>query len=449
MLEMSTTNETMGAKLLQHINQNTNEIKNSILQLNDSILVNQTENKVDVLSQIIEMKKTYIDDLKQIIEMNTYDKIDSLIEKNNSLLINRTNDIINDVVLKNQPIYNTQLQETLQTFYSSISKDTKELLKFIDTNTLKEYITNFELKTSILLQNVQQPIYSFITATEERINHNIHSVKDPNMQKTINNIDDFLTKYRSGDTKIAQTIQTKQLSSVLTRLYNSAEIATNPTSIENGNTSCILLKRLRKTNILVCNYDSTENISMDDINTFLLLTEEHNTNGIFISQNSGICTKKNYQIEMNSNNNIIVYLHNVEYCPLKIQSAVDIIDNLAMKFRQLKGTSSIDDVSISKDILDSINSEYQLFLTQKNAVIEVFKESQKKILAQVDELRFPCLDKYLSTKYSLVVQKPGLKCDLCKSFTGNNLKALAAHKRGCIRKRPQITQMNNTLIMVP
>jgi hypothetical protein len=269
------------------------------------------------------------------------------------------------------------------------------------------------------------------------------------MQKTINNIDDFLTKYRSGDTKIAQTIQTKQLSSVLTRLYNSAEIATNPTSIENGNTSCILLKRLRKTNILVCNYDSTENISMDDINTFLLLTEEHNTNGIFISQNSGICTKKNYQIEMNSNNNIIVYLHNVEYCPLKIQSAVDIIDNLAMKFRQLKGTSSIDDVSISKDILDSINSEYQLFLTQKNAVIEVFKESQKKILAQVDELRFPCLDKYLSTKYSLVVQKPGLKCDLCKSFTGNNLKALAAHKRGCIRKRPQITQMNNTLIMVP
>jgi hypothetical protein len=44
------------------------------------------------------------------------------------------------------------------------------------------------------------------------------------------------------------------------------------------------------------------------------------------------------------------------------------------------------------------------------------------------------LDKFLSTKYSAPIQKPGLKCDLCKSFSGNNLKALAAHKRGCIRK---------------
>jgi len=33
------------------------------------------------------------------------------------------------------------------------------------------------------------------------------------------------------------------------------------------------------------------------------------------------------------------------------------------------------------------------------------------------------------------IQKPGLKCDMCKSFNANNLKALAAHKRGCARKQ--------------
>jgi hypothetical protein len=75
-----------------------------------------------------------------------------------------------------------------------------------------------------------------------------------------------------------------------------------------------------------------------------------------------------------------------------------------------------------------------MFIAQKTAVIDVFKESQKKVLAQIDEIRFPCLDRYLSTKYSAPIVKSGLKCDLCKSYNANNLKALAAHKRGCSRK---------------
>ena len=95
-----------------------------------------------------------------------------------------------------------------------------------------------------------------------------------------------------------------------------------------------------------------------------------------------------------------------------------------------------------RSILDNINNEYQLFLSQKNALFEVFKESQKKVFAQIDELRFPSLDKFLSTKYSAPIQKPGLKCDLCKLFNANNLKALAAHKRGCIRKNTNSTTTN-------
>jgi len=91
--------------------------------------------------------------------------------------------------------------------------------------------------------------------------------------------------------------------------------------------------------------------------------------------------------------------------------------------------------SIPKDVLDTINNEYQLFISQKNAVIEVFKESQRRVLSQIDEIKFPCLDKYLSTKYTTKIVKAGMKCDLCNSYLANNLKALAAHKRGCVRKR--------------
>jgi len=91
------------------------------------------------------------------------------------------------------------------------------------------------------------------------------------------------------------------------------------------------------------------------------------------------------------------------------------------------------------------NNEYQLFLSQKNALFEVFKESQKKVFAQIDEIRFPSLDKFLSTKYAAPIQKPGLKCDLCKLFNANNLKALAAHKRGCARKN---TNSNSNILKV-
>jgi hypothetical protein len=136
----------------------------------------------------------------------------------------------------------------------------------------------------------------------------------------------------------------------------------------------------------------------------------------------------------------MVFVHYVEYNPARIAAAVDIIDQLYNKMRQFRNSGG-DDCSIPKDVMDTINNEYQMFLSQKNAVIEVFKESQKKVLAQVDEIRFPALDKFLSTKYTAPIQKPGLKCDLCKSFSANNLKALAAHKRGCIRKhtKPALT----------
>jgi ABC-type Zn uptake system ZnuABC Zn-binding protein ZnuA len=242
-------------------------------------------------------------------------------------------------------------------------------------------------------------------------------------------ISEFLNKFRINP-NISQTFHNNQLSSVLTKMYNSAEINVQSSSLNSGS---ILLKRLRKPNILIENKDISENVSIDDINNFIQLIEEHNCNGIFISQNSGISTKKNYQIDI-VNKNIVVFLHNVEYCSLKISNAVDIIDNLSMKFRLFKEEYKTDDISIPKELLDTINKEYQLFISQKNAVVDILKENQKKVISQLDEIRFPCLDKFLSTKYSLQIQKPGLKCDVCKAYNANNLKALAAHKRGCNRK---------------
>lgn len=435
---MTTSINTQLLSAMNDQNVHIHEMRHNINSLKDTVCTMNTDHFAKTLAKFTDLKKDYIEDLKNIINSNTYDKIAPLLEKNNNILIDKTTLVVNDAIPKSQSQVCSKINESLTVFYKSISDDTTHLLKSVDNSSIKEFITNFEIKSALMLQNVQQPIYSFISASEDRINNNINTMKDGSVvtqnanQKIMGELNDILSNFRNSGSNV---LQNRHLSGILTKMYNSAEIST-------PHPGTILLKRIRKQNVLIQNNDSEQNVGVDDINSFMHLIDQDNCSGIFISQQSGISTKQNYQIEMH-NNNVIVFVHNAEYSPAKIEVAVNIIDSLSMKLRQFKGRSD-DDCTIPKDILDIINNEYQLFITQKNAVIEVFKESQKKVLAQIDEIRFPALDKYLSTKYSAPIQKPGLKCELCKSFSANNLKALAAHKRGCLRKHPVAIKPNIT-----
>ena len=284
---------------------------------------------------------------------------------------------------------------------------------------------------------MMQPVYSYISASEERTCSNIKE----GQSKLMSEMSEAFAKF--AEDQHSQQNNDKKLSNVLTKIYSSSEVQTKKSD------GLIVLKRQGRPNILIDNRDIETNITADEVQSFTLSVDDHNCNGIFISQQSGISTKKNYHIEIH-NNNILVYVHSAQYEPSRIEAAVDIIDQLSNKIRQFKHSGG-DDCTVPKDTMDAINNEYQLFISQKNAVIEVFKESQKKVLAQVDEIRFPALDKFLATKYSAPIQKPGLKCDLCKSFSANNLKALAAHKRGCIRKmvKPTISSVQICTATVP
>lgn len=421
------TNEKMNfsiqSQVLSAINDgahNMDDIKTSISSLKDTLF-----------SKLSDIKREYIEDIKTIVQANTRENIAPVLDRHHSSLIDKTTLVLHDVIPKNHTQVYSQIQEQFNSFKQSILDDSR------NPNAIKDIVQNFEIKSSLMLQNIQQPIYSYISATEERISTTIKQ----NNQAIVTELSEILTEFRNSH--MTKPTTTQHLSGILTKLYNSAEI-----SVQNslGNPGMVLMKRIRKSNILVQNKESDENIGTGDIQSFMSIIEEQNCNGIFVSQRSGIATKKNFQIELH-NNNVIIFIHNGEYSPSKIELAISIIDNLSAKLRQVRGKTE-DDYTIPKEILDTINNEYQLFISQKNAVIDVFKESQRKVLAQIDELRFPSLDKFLSTKYSAPIQKPGLKCDLCKSFSANNLKALAAHKRGCIRKNtisPITTPITNTV----
>lgn len=248
--------------------------------------------------------------------------------------------------------------------------------------------------------------------------------------------DKILTELDSVLNQCKKMNKPMEIPILLNQLFSTSEVIKQIPTSENLET-CIL-KRPGKTGIYFGSIDQNRNATTEEIQDFSKTVEEKRCHGIFINQKAGISGKPNYHIDY-IHGNVIVFIHQVEYSQEKIKVAIDIIDNISTKLKELNNTHG--DCTIPKMVLDDINKEYQLFLTQKEAVVTVYKDCQKKVLAQFDEIRFPCLDKYLSTKYTPQPLKHGHKCDLCKSYNANNLKALAAHKRGCARKNVFISSI--------
>lgn len=316
--------------------------------------------------------------------------------------------------------------------FDTISKVVSEKLDTISNSNnekqLKEMMNHFEMKSTLMLQNMQQPLYSFITNSEERLHKDIETIKS-----NYNNGDNYESLLKD----ITTIIENRHNSSsgnirlAFNTMYTSADVrSVEVLGIDEG----ITMKRFRKPDILIQLKCSEENIHTEEITTLYKNVSDFNSSGIIISQNSGFVGKQDFHVDIH-NNQVIVFIHNYKNDDLKLQMAVNIIDNLMTHINQLKLPMETN-IHIPKDILDKVNNEYQLFLSQKNAVVDVLKDTQKKVIAQMDEIKFPFLEKYLSTKFVAPVCNSGLKCDVCKNYSANNLKALAAHKRGCLRKHP-------------
>ena len=384
----------------------------------------------NVVSQLSAIKTDYITEISQSIESTGLSNFDA---KHNELM-----DEIRTVLSSFPAMMDSGIEKSMVSFSTTISQDTCKVLTDNNQSSIKDFMQNYDMKLTMFMQNIQPSIYACLTSSEERITNNIKHAFASDVESQQSFLRDLKLIVESSSRSVSPTFHdNKILSSVLTKMFPSADILM-PQSL---NDEDLIIKRMRKLNIVVKNHIFDTNVLSDDIGLFLQTVDDNNCNGILLSQQSGVSSKKNYQIDMH-NNRIIVYVHDVQYNPAKIQIAVDIIDNLSTKLSNQKIRGE-DDLHVPKDVLDNINNEYQLFISQKTAVADVMKEQQKKVLAQIDELKFPVLDKLLSTKYLAPIPKPGLKCELCKNYFANNLKALAAHKRGCIRKNPSQSNKEN------
>lgn len=213
----------------------------------------------------------------------------------------------------------------------------------------------------------------------------------------------------------------------LNQNYPTADISRN---IDYNLFYDVMIEREKKQKIIISSKETKINIKNDDVESFAKTCNQLNCNGVFLSHNSGIMNKYNYEIDINSKN-IIVYVHNTNYDFSKIKVAFDIIDNMSQKLNQLNVQN---DYVISSETINDINQEYLFFTKQKDEIKNYTKKSIFNLLNQLDDVKLDKLDKFLSSK-NLKSENVGLyKCNLCNFYTSNTLKGMAAHKRGCKKK---------------
>ena len=214
------------------------------------------------------------------------------------------------------------------------------------------------------------------------------------------------------------------LEKILNKINPTSEITKNT----NDQICCdYILKRDNKPTILIESKECDSNIGNNVTEFFVESIKKNNHCGIFISQHSGILNKINYQIET-YNENIVIYIQYCEYDPEKIKNSIEIIDNLYDKLKQIKKDNIY---LIDKETLNEINSEYQLFSTQKKNITDFIQEYHTNLVKQIENLNFNCLNKYLSSKIDSNKKVGIYKCNICNMYTSNKLKGISAHKRGC------------------
>ena len=424
--------ETMNLLLLDFINQiGTDMTKVMSNTLFGEILSNVKDIKQQVNSltdtfsiKIHECNKDFMDTIKLVIGASTsenIDKIRTLLNKNTDEFVEK----INVCIPKTQEVSTNAIQEKLLSIKESINVDIKTFLSSTNNSTS---MTDFIDKLDSKIVALQQPIYAFLSSSQEQLTNKIDHLKDEtNVNKTKNDelmtdLGDFLNKYKSSSQFKGQCSE-NMVETILNKMYPTAEII-NATALKASGD--FIIKRTDGPDIMIENKNYEANINIDEIKKFIRDANEVKTHAIMMSQFSGIVSKPNGFIEINDGK-VLIYLHNVDYSQDKIKMAIDIIDNLSVKLDEISNLEENSGYTISKDSLERINDEYQKFQNQKETLTITVKDMNKKLLSQLDDFKLPNLSVYLNDKFASIQNQQHI-CEFCNA-PFQTKRSLASHKK--------------------
>ncbi len=383
-----------------------------------------SDSKLAELEGIVKsMKEGFPNEIKSLLNsssMENVDKVNSLLERNTSAILDKTTNILNDVIPKNQGVYQKQIEGTIREFYQSLSSDTKRILE------LKE-------KDGTSVNDIQQPIFSFISACEERTNSKIEALKESSsvqaleQEKMGGHIMEFLNKYKHSTTTKG-SISENILYGILQNIFPTDQIVDCRSATASGD-FIVNRKDTNRPTIMFENKDYKLTVDTREVAKFERDIQAKKCHGIFLSQSSPITFKECYQIDI-IDGLIHVYVSNAEFNLEKIKIAADIVDRLAPALKIVEDEYTPDNISISMNEIERITEEYKVFATKRGEMIDYIKLTSKQMLDNMDEFALPSLHSMLVSAGKMDSSN-SLVCPFCKKYTGKSKQSLAAHTRKC------------------
>ena len=430
---LKNTNPTLDMNVAASLLESVKGLQGKINNIEDVMNKNLNDISNVFTLKFIDFKKEYMTDLQLILSNNANEKVAPLIKEYNESLLDKTKIMFGEIIPKNQESLYKSIEGSLRTLQESVNKDTNLLIKSsLSKEVLQDYISKLDEKFGNTLLNTQNVLNTIVSSSEQRLDQRLGEIKEissTNSSSQTNlyaNINELLKKMENSSSK--GKISENLLFNVLHSLYPTAQIESVGNIKETGD---ILIKRRDKPVILFENKNYDRNVGQEEVRKFLRDVETQKCCGIMLAQHYGIANKNNFEIEIH-NNNVLIYMHNVEYDSYKIKAAVDIIDHFKICLDDLElGTG--EHISLDKEFLDDINKEYQNFANNKLTHIKTIKDTQQKLIAQVEDLKIPTLEHYLSRMYASSGAKENT-CEYC-NYVAKNLRALTAHHRGCALKK--------------
>ena len=419
----SDINQSTIHSILNDLHTKISKIEDTQQLLSNTMIETNTEFKQSILSTVLETlqihSKDNSTDMKQTIETS----------------IQQITQNLKQTILSTFPENNSTLtsiiHKTLSAFNKEVVADTLKLANQNNKQHTELIIHGIGDKCTELQNTISDKLLPCITNNQTHTTQNIQT-----QLKSIINIEQNFQQYfeKQMNSSVKGKESEQRLISTIAKCFPEANIV-DTTSIPKS--ADLLLERSNAPIIIIENKDYAGNVPNKEIQKFLRDVQHTKHHGILLSQNSGVCKKKDMHIDI-CNNNIIIYVHHVNYDQSKILLAVNIIDNLSIQIEKYNKTNEqTQTIEISQSTIKEMHEEYQKFIQQKLLLHNKIKDFYQASLHDLEVMDMPqlkCLfiEKCDTNAFVDNIQTPqSLMCKHCNKFTGKTNNSLAKHVSKC------------------
>lgn len=277
-----------------------------------------------------------------------------------------------------------------------------------------------------------QPLYTFVSSNQDQLSTKLDGLRDElgygrtSTERMSTDLGEFLSKYGASSQFKGQCSENR-LSSLLSETWPTAEVQNTTALKASGD---FIMRRMGYDDVMFENKNYEANVDISETKKFIRDANELGTHAVLLSQRSGVASKPNFFVELNGSK-VLVYVHHVDYSAEKVKMAVDLIDALALRLREVsliqggEGEGGDECTVITLEMLGNIQAEYQRFIQGKDLAVQQVRDFSKTMLLRIEEMRLPELSGLLNKKFASASNEQHI-CPVCKLPFGTK-RALASH----------------------